>query len=75
MRLDSRCGSSPFDPRTVGMDGPDVLAAEAIESVESAEFAFRFGPARGILNALVIGAGLWTFIFAVVALTLAVFSA
>jgi hypothetical protein len=57
------------------MEVLDALAAEAIESVESTEFAFHFAPARGIVNALVIGAGVWTIVFAAVALARAIFSA
>jgi hypothetical protein len=48
----------------------DLLAAEAIELVDATEFPFRFvGPARGILNAVVIGTGAWMIIFTTVALT------
>ena len=65
MPLGSRFGAS-------GVDFADALAAEAIESVEGAEFAFHFAPARGILNALAIGAVVWTVIFAVVALARAI---
>ncbi len=51
----------------------DAWAAEAIESVEYSEFSFHFGPARGILNAVAIGAGAWILILGAVALTRAVF--
>jgi hypothetical protein len=54
-------------------DLPDGLAAEAIELVDATEFPFDFGPARGILNAVVIGTGAWMIIFAAVALIRAIF--
>ena len=53
---------------------PDLLAAEAIELVDAAEFPFHFvGPARGILNGLVIGTGFWMILFTAAALTRAIF--
>ena len=51
----------------------DAWAAEAIESVEYPEHTFQFWPARGILNAVAIGAGAWILILGAVALTRAVF--
>lgn len=57
------------------MESAEALAAEAIEWAEATELAApRFSPARGIFNALVIGAGLWTLIFAAVALAYAILS-
>jgi hypothetical protein len=70
----SRLGAPPLDSRAAGTRISDELAAEAIESVEGMKIALPSRPARGILNALMIGAGIWTLIFAVVALTRAVFS-
>jgi hypothetical protein len=52
---------------------PDLLAAEAIEFVDATEIPFHFGPARGVLTAMIIGAGAWSLIFAAVALTRAIF--
>jgi len=51
----------------------DALAAEAIELVDATDFPYPFRPARGILNAVVIGTGAWMIIFAAVALTRAIF--
>ena len=51
----------------------DAWAAEAIESVESSELSSHFGPARGILNAVAIGAGAWILILGAVVLTRSVF--
>jgi hypothetical protein len=47
----------------------DAWAAEAIESVEYSEPSFHPGAARGILNAVVIGAGAWILILGAVVLT------
>jgi hypothetical protein len=52
-------------------EGP---AAEARESDQGTELSFPFGPVRGILNAVVIGAGAWMIILGAVALARAIFS-
>jgi hypothetical protein len=51
----------------------DAWAAEAIESVEYSEPSFHPEAARGILNAVVIGAGAWILILGAVVLTRSVF--
>ena len=74
MRLESRSNAfSRSAARTADEGAIDARAAEAIELVERTELSFHFGPARGILNAVVIGAGAWIIIFAAVALTRSVF--
>lgn len=73
MPLDSRLGASLLAAHTAGRQVADALAAEAIEGVDCTELPFHFGPARGIFNAVVIGAGAWTIILAAVALTRAIF--
>jgi hypothetical protein len=73
MSRNSRLEASPSGDRAVAAEVPDAHAAEAIESVEDKEFSFHFGPARGILNAVVIGAGTWVIILGTVALTRAIF--
>jgi len=72
MSVDSRFGVSSPAPHTAVGEFLDARAAEAIQSVEGGDAPFRFSPVRGILNAVVIGAGAWTIIFAAVALTRAV---
>jgi hypothetical protein len=49
------------------------VVMEAMEGADFTEFPVYFGPARGIFNAVVIGAGAWTIILAAVALTRAIF--
>ena len=74
MSFDTRFESpSPRAARTMSGDALDTRAAEAIELVELTEVSFHFGPARGIFNAVVIGAGVWLLIFAAVALTRSIF--
>ena len=73
MPLDSRLGASPLAAHTAGREVADARAAESIECVDRTEFSRRLGPARGIFNAVVIGAGVWTIILATVALIRAIF--
>ena len=72
MSRNSRLEASPSAVRTVAAEVPDARASEAIESVEGKEFSFHFGPARGILNAVAIGAGTWMIILGAVALARAI---
>jgi hypothetical protein len=72
MRLDSRLGAPPPEARTAGWEVPHLRAAEAIEWVDCRDLPSHFGPARGILNAVAIGAGAWMLILAAVALTRAI---
>jgi hypothetical protein len=77
MQLDTRTDAAAFDAHTPVLEpqSPDALAAEAIEWEEAMELATpRAAPARGIFNALVIGAGSWTLIFAAIALGRAILS-
>ena len=73
MPLDSRLGASPSAGGAAGRQVANVRGAEQIESGDRTEFTFRFGPARGIFNAVFIGAGAWMIILAAVALTRAIF--
>ena len=73
MPLDSRLGASPLAAHTAGRQVADARAPEPTEGVEFTELPFHVGPARGIFNAVVIGAGAWTIILAAVALTRAIF--
>ena len=73
MSRNSRLEASPSASRTVAVEVPDAHAVEAIESVEDKELSFHFGPARGILNAVAIGAGAWMVILGAVALARAIF--
>lgn len=66
--VSSRSAARIADERMI-----DAWATEAIESVEYSELSFHFGPARGILNAVAIGAGAWILILGAVALTRSVF--
>jgi hypothetical protein len=72
MLVDSGLGVSSPTPHTAVGEFLDARAAEAIQSVEGSDAPFRFSPVRGILNAVIIGAGAWTIIFATVVLTRAV---
>ena len=54
-------------------EAPDAHTSKAVESTESRELAFQFSPARGILNAVVIGAGAWVIILGAAALARAIF--
>jgi len=60
-------------PRAGG-EMPEGPATEARESDQGAEISFQSGPVRGILNAVVIGAGAWMIILGAVALARAIFS-
>jgi hypothetical protein len=73
MSRNSRFETSPSAAYTVAGEVPDAQAAEAIDSVEGGEVSLRFGPARGILNAVVIGVGAWMIILGAVALTRSIF--
>lgn len=73
MTLDRHLGHSPPAQLIEEAELLDLLAAEAIELVDANEASSHFGPARGIINAVAIGAGAWTIIFAAVALTRAIF--
>jgi hypothetical protein len=53
---------------------PEGPAVEAHEPDQGTEISFQFGPVRGILNAVVIGAGAWVIILGAVALARAIFS-
>jgi hypothetical protein len=57
--------------RTVAGEVPDARTAN--EPVEGREFSCHFGPARGILSAMVMGAGAWVIILGAAALARAVF--
>ena len=74
MQLRSRDGVPRLDVGTAGGEAPDTLAEEAIEWEEAPELALQSSPARGIFHALVIGAGVWTLIFAAIALARAILS-
>jgi hypothetical protein len=71
--LDRRLGQLPPATYVEQAELPDALAAEAIERVDTTEVYVHFGPARGIINAVAIGAGAWTIILAAVALARAIF--
>jgi len=53
---------------------PEAPAAEVREPDQGTELSFQFGPVRGILNAVVIGAGAWMIILGAAALARAIFS-
>jgi hypothetical protein len=72
MSRNFRLEAPPSETRTAAAKVPDAGAVEAIESVEGKEFSFHFGPARGILNAVAIGAGTWMIILGAVALARAI---
>jgi hypothetical protein len=74
MKLGSLFGPQPSAAHVAEGEIADLLATEAIELVDATEFPFHFvGPARGILNGVVIGSGAWMIIFTTVALTRAIF--
>ena len=73
MSRNSRLEASPSGDRTLAAEVSDGCAEETIDSVEGKEFSFHFGPARGIINAVAIGAGTWMIILGAVALTRAIF--
>jgi len=72
MSRDFRLEASPSAARTVAGEVPDARARQAVEPVEGSEFPYHFGPARGILSAMVMGAGAWMIILGAVALTRAI---
>ena len=63
----------PSTVHTAAKEVPDARAEEAIESVECSEVSLHFCPVRGILNAVVIGAGAWMIILGAAALARAIF--
>ena len=73
MSRDFRLEALPSAARTVAGEVPDARAREATEPVEGREFPYHFGPARGILSAMVMGAGAWMIILGAAALARAVF--
>jgi len=73
MSRDHRLVALPSAARTAGGEVPDARAKDAIEPVEGGELSCHFGPARGILSAMVMGAGAWMIILAAAALARAVF--
>lgn len=72
MTLDRRLEHSPPAQPVEEAELLDLLAAEAIARVDATEVPFHFGPARGIINAVAVGAGGWMIIFASVALARAI---
>ena len=66
-------GPPAIAPRAGG-EMPEGPAVGAREPDQGTEISFQFGPVRGILNAVVIGAGAWVIILAAVALARAIFS-
>jgi hypothetical protein len=70
MSRESGVEALPSTARTVAVEVPDAQASEA---AEGKELSLQSSPARGILNAVVIGAGAWMIIFGAVALTRAIF--
>ena len=72
MSRNSRLEALPSAARTVAGEVSDA-ALEAIESVEGSEVSVQFCPVRGILNAVVIGAGAWMIILGTAALARAIF--
>jgi hypothetical protein len=72
MSRDSRLEASPSTARAIAEEIPDARAKQAIEPVEGGEFSCHFGPARGILSAMVMGAGAWMIILGAAALARAV---
>jgi hypothetical protein len=73
MSHSSRLEALPAAAHTVAGKIPDTLAEEAIESVEGSEVSLQFCPVRGILTAVVIGAGAWMIILGTAALARAIF--
>ena len=72
MSRNSRLEALPSATHTVAGEVSDA-ALEAIESVEGSEVSVQFCPVRGILNAVVIGAGAWMIILGTAALARAIF--
>jgi hypothetical protein len=73
MSRDSRPEASPSAARTIAGEAPDAPASKAVEPAEGGEWSIHFSPARGILNAMVIGAGAWMIILGAAALARAIF--
>jgi len=73
MSRDFHVETLPSAARTGAGEVPDTRAREATEPVEGREFSCHFGPARGILSAMVMGAGAWVIILGAAALARAVF--
>ena len=73
MSRNFRLEASPYATRTAAREVPDARAEEAIEFVEGSEASLQFCPVRGILNAVVIGAGAWMIILGAAALARAIF--
>jgi hypothetical protein len=72
MSRNSRLEALPSAARKSAGEVSDA-AVEAIESVEGSEVFVQFCPVRGILNAVVIGAGAWMIILGTAALARAIF--
>ena len=72
MSRNSRLEALPSAARMVAGEVPDARAEEAIQSVEGSEVSLQFCPVRGILNAVVIGAGAWMIILGAAALARAI---
>lgn len=49
-------------------DESDLIHARAADAIERIELPFQLGPARGILNAVLIGASAWAILFAAASL-------
>jgi len=73
MSRNFRLEASPSAARAAVGESPDARTREATEPVEGREFSYHFGPARGILSAMVMGAGAWVIILGAAALARAVF--
>ena len=73
MPRNSRLDASSSAARAVAGEAPDTRATDPIDSFEGSEFPLHFGPARGILTAVAIGAGAWTIILGAAALARAIF--
>ena len=73
MSRNSRLEALPSAVHTAVREVPNARAAEAIESVEGSEVSGQFCPVRGILNAVVIGAGAWMIILGTAAFARAIF--
>jgi len=74
MPRDYRLEGPPAIAPRAGGEMPEGLAAEVREPDQGTELSFQFGPVRGILNAVVIGAGAWMIILGAAALARAIFS-
>jgi hypothetical protein len=74
-RLDvSTCAAPAFEGQiTDEVEAKAMEAVEAVEGVDFTELPVYVCPARGIFNAVVIGAGAWTIILTAFALTRGIF--